>query len=120
MPYLKKDRREELDAGTVAAANGGDLNYLLATTILTGKLIPKVVFTNIFNAFWARSEQRYEVINTIGGAAMNCALEFQRRAKLNPYRANMRAMGEAYIEWYGAVAGPYENTKIAENGDIFP
>lgn len=119
MPYVKPQRRKELDAGD-PPKNGGDLNYLFTMLILTGKRVPPAAFTSIIDDFWKRSEQRYSVINEIGGAVINCAMEFQSRVKTNVYRAGLQALGTAYMEWYGAVARPYEDTKIQENGDIFP
>jgi hypothetical protein len=119
MPYIQADRRAEITAGS-PPKNGGELNYLFTSLILTGKPLKSVPFEQICTDFWNLSEQRYAVINEIGGAAFNCALEFKRRGFHNTHRAGLLALGEGYIDFYRIFAGPYENAKIQENGDVFP
>lgn len=119
MPYITEARRKELEVDPYASKVGGDLNYVMTALIITRAPKTKAHFSQFFDAYWKTHEQRYATINDIGGAVLNCAMEFQRRAKINNYRWDCQAMAEAYVEWYNTIAGPYEDTKIQENGDVF-
>lgn len=118
MPYIKDERRAELKVGS-SPRDGGELNYLFTLLVLYGYHKPEA-FEKICDDYWSLSEQRYKNINELGGAALNCALEFKRRGFHDKCREGLKALGEGYIDWYRKNAGPYEDTKILENGDVFP
>lgn len=81
MPYIKKDRRVELQSPSDQAKTPGELNYQI---------------TMLCRAYLQRAGLSYLIINDIVGALEGAKLEFYRR-----------------------VAAPYEDTKIAENGDVY-
>ena len=54
------------------------------------------LFTEIINQYFMNHTKNYHTINDIVGALESCKLEFYRR-----------------------VAGPYEEKKIAENGEVY-
>ena len=81
MPYIKPERRDDLNCGE-PPSNAGELNYVL---------------TQLLIAYFKHIGGRYQQINDILGALEGAKLEFYRR-----------------------VAAPYEDTKIAENGDVYP
>lgn len=90
MPYIKSDRRNELElfASLISnisdigenCKNAGELNYTL---------------TKIIHAYFKENGGRYQQINDIIGALEGAKLEFYRR-----------------------LVAPYENKKRNENGDV--
>lgn len=82
MPYIKQERRYEIDELGVPPDNAGELNYL---------------FTTIGLRYLSHKGIKYQHLNDIVGALEGAKLELYRR-----------------------VAGPYEDTKIEENGDVYP
>lgn len=82
MPYIQKQRRDELEAGFVASPDTpGELNYMLTKLCVT---------------YCAEHGISYQRINDVLGALEGAKLEFYRR-----------------------LAAPYEDKKIAENGDVY-
>jgi len=81
MPYLKTERRLDLEEGQIADSEltPGDLNYLI--TLLCHR--------------YFKEHHNYQGLNDIIGALESCKLELYRRK-----------------------AGPYEDLKIFENGDV--
>lgn len=82
MPYIKADRRADLDRpDTIASPDtAGELNYKITMLLIQ---------------YCDQHGLSYQRINDCIGACHGAAQEFYRR-----------------------VAAPYENEKIAENGDI--
>ena len=82
MPYIKAERRKELDHhhGLASPDTAGELNYEI---------------TKLLIAYCHEHGLSYQRINDCIGACYGAAQEFYRR-----------------------VAAPYENEKIAENGDL--
>jgi hypothetical protein len=122
MPYIPESRRKALTNPDELIYNAGELNYVLCRTILEKEWCRpdarENIFRNIFDRYWENNVPSYIIINEIGGAVMNAALEFQRRGK-DEYKFGVIQMTEEYYDWYYDVAGPYEDTKISQNGDIF-
>lgn len=84
MPYIKKDRREDMRWGLThlpVAVSEGDLNY---------------IFTQAVLGYLKAHGESYATFNAVVGALESAKLEFYRR-----------------------VVAPYEDTKIAENGDVY-
>ncbi len=68
MPYLKEERKEQLDNGDVMQ-NGGELNYMI---------------TSLIKDYLDTHEHKYETLNTIVGSVEAAKQEFIRRI-VNPY-----------------------------------
>lgn len=83
MPYITQQRREEMDAGSLAIYDltPGDLNYLITT---------------MFDEWLAANGLHYTNINTALGVLEAVKLELYRR-----------------------IAAPFENEKMAQNGDVY-
>ena len=90
MPYIDKNRREELEVAdldkvikklTVRNLSAGDLNYII---------------TCLAQIYIAKYGESYQHHNDIIGALEN-----------------------AKIEWLRRKVAPYEDRKIKENGDIY-
>lgn len=86
MPYIKEDKREELDEALaylftkLSLQNPGDLNYAI---------------TMLVKNVWEVNPS-YALVAGITGVLENVKQEFYRR-----------------------VAGPYEDEKMKENGDVY-
>jgi hypothetical protein len=101
MPYIKPDRRAKLDAGIgpVLLAlmelwdedNEGKENYEISVGDVN------YIFTRIIDRIWGGNFTNY--------ASMNEALGLLEAVKLEFYRRRM---------------SPYEDKKIAQNGDVYP
>ena len=90
MPYIKQERQEALGFGHLDVGFGPDD---------AGEL--NYVITQACNNYWldgtiAGKKQNYQRLNDIIGALEGAKLEFYRR-----------------------VVVPYENAKMAENGDVY-
>lgn len=80
MPYLTKERQDELLIANGFPTTGGDLNYIVTKLCLE----------------FAGDSPRYETYNTIIGALEACKLEFYRRA-VAPYEdLKIKENGDVY------------------------
>lgn len=91
MPYIKQEARNQLaDPVLWEPSNAGELNYS----------ITKLIWD------YARSQQR-------GDDEQKPGLSYRR---INDV---LGALEGAKLEFYRRVAVPYENAKMAENGDVY-
>lgn len=80
MPYLTKERQDELLSPDGFPTTGGDLNFIITKLLLE----------------FAGESPRYETYNTIIGALEACKLEFYRRA-VAPYEdKKIQSNGDVY------------------------
>ena len=89
MPYIKKEDREKLSIWQQPDADGA-----LWRSDTAGEL--NFCFTDLINEFVLAKGLSYQTINDVVGALEGAKAEFQRR-----------------------VVGPYEDTKIATNEDVY-
>jgi hypothetical protein len=80
MPYLTKERQDELLAPSGYPTTGGDLNFILTKLCLE----------------FAGDSPRYETFNTIVGALESCKLEFYRRAVAGYEDKKIEQNGDIY------------------------
>ena len=92
MPYIKKERREELDAAI------GNLVYILKNVDEGQDIVGDInyIFTRIIYMAYSGGKQSYSKINAIIGIFECAKMEFYRR-----------------------IAVPYEDFKARENGDVY-
>jgi len=128
MPYVTMAVRGELSL-LRHPRTAGELNYVLTRAILAElegsyrKGLEDHAY-EIIERYWLdASPQSYQAINDILGACLGCVVEARRRLVLpaailvdNAADSIANAVQQFY-EWYAA---PYENRKIAENGDVYP
>lgn len=80
MPYIKEERREEVEV-SLKPEDAGELNYLLTTIIYD---------------YMVRKGKRYQVMNDIVGAIENSKLELYRRV-IAPYEdKKLKENGDVY------------------------
>jgi hypothetical protein len=94
MPYIKQEDREQFEEDS----KGGYIDLLNEVGFKcdnAGDL--NYVFTRIAHKYITEKGLRYQYLNDIIGALEGCKLELYRK-----------------------IAAPYENEKIAENGDVLP
>ena len=81
MPYIKTERRAEIDVNDASAKVAGELNYRLTKEI---------------QRYWVNSARNYQAINDIIGALEGAKAEFQRRIVV-PYEDNkIQENGDVY------------------------
>lgn len=119
MPYIKTDDRVRLQHAGSTIDNAGELNYTLTVTILQNE-DPALLVTElrgICDEYMQHHGLRYQFINDVMGACVSAKLEFQRRTNSTKYDG---VFDHLAYDFYHEVAAPYEDTKIVENGDVFP
>ena len=119
MPYIPQDRRFNLDVGS-NPDNPGELNYLLTMTALESELPQKdSLYSSLMAIVRGYVEGMlldYSLINEVVGALTCAKLEYCRRKKTVELDA---VFDGVLVDFYLAIAAPYEDKKIKENGDIF-
>lgn len=120
MPYITQDRRRELTAGrhTHAPETAGELNFLMTLVLISG-ISEEYVIGRInalaFNYIKDRGLS-YQIINDILGAMFGANAEYHRRTGSSMWTETMQVLMASF---YREVAAPYEDTKIAANGDVY-
>lgn len=126
MPYINPGMRNDLSKNWAVASTVGELNYLLTLKALE---------------FLKQRGLSYATINTViasfertkTGDRLKCKKDTLTRAMqdiIEDFRDNNTgevssieiggAIECAKLEFYRRVAAPYEDKKIAENGDVYP
>lgn len=110
MPYLTKEDKARLDTNPMDARNVGDYNYL---------------FTLAFIAVWKKLP-KYTTIHELRRASVNPGLiqevvdvESCLTALGVSFEDRQAARYLAFLEFYRRIGSRYEDTKIAENGDVY-
>ncbi len=135
MPYIKQERRKQLDVGPDFAQNAGELNYALTLIIKTalqeiadGEDLASV--GRVSASAWAAAVliyigdkgESYQTFNDIIGAWTGAFMEFERRhpeLMSDPgYQGLSEGFSEGLVTFYTHMVGPYEDLKIKENGDV--
>lgn len=119
MPYIVPIIRSDVRDGTLWPRNAGELNYLLTTLIIDERLTHETIQEAVDRFLWAQETVNYQAYNDVMGAVIGAGQEAHRRGVGNGWGIHHTLVG--WLEdWYDAVVGPYEDTKIAENGDVYP
>lgn len=90
MPYISRERRVAITCGGEHPKSVGELNYAITM------LVQRYVRRNAIAGDKISGQPTYQDVNDVLGALEGAKLEFYRR-----------------------VAAPYEDTKIAQNGDVY-
>ena len=118
MPYIKQAQRDALK--TIQPANAAQLCYELCYFVQLGPDNNKAgMYRSIFDAYLAgfpKEEVTWKTYAEVMGAVMGALAELGRRH----LDYDRKPLMEAFSTWYYEVVGPYEDQKIAENGDVFP
>jgi hypothetical protein len=137
MPYIASEERERAKD---APRTPGELNYAITLCFIKAYrgtvMLPQIslrmgVFrgdvARLIRYYWSEKVQNYTTINDIYGAIACSLLEFRRRADGQNFgpmellrRSIARALSRVVDDFYAEVVVPYENTKIRENGDVYP
>lgn len=127
MPYIK---REDYQRAYSEAAVPGELNFALtsdAIDFFQGKFslhnFEDIAWGHV-NGYLDNNGTSYTNYNNVIGALVCCGFELSRRLDGTPY---MEAAQDAQLtlnriafRLYHDATIPYEDTKIEENGDVFP
>jgi len=139
MPYIKPENREPVIRGEHCPKDAGELNFMVTFMLLRaieGKYINyKMLVEDLLQLakeYAADQELKYQRINDVIGAFTGAWMEFVRRKTNRTYDYSMfdvdtaelydccgEAVGEALDTFYKVIVGPYEDTKIKENGDVY-
>lgn len=124
MPYVTQPEREELK--TARPTTVGQLNYVITKLALKyreAQTFPvSQLATEIRNtiAWYMPEKKNYELFNGIIGVLQCARLEYARRTKRRDARDNriLFILDTVRDDFYKEVVAPYEDMKIALNGDI--
>lgn len=136
MPYITKIDRARLmeDDPAERARNAGELNYQLTLACIAASRdqVALVHLTETIEfeigAFLThrrdqgnqhqRGKNNYQDFNDVLGAVDGCRREWLRRGGRIGHITNILSRFSA--SFYENVVGPYEDTKIKQNGDVYP
>jgi hypothetical protein len=126
MPYITARERIEIADGN-DPLTAGQLTYLITVKGLEAGSSRHDILT-LLRRYVDEHGKCFQVFAEILGACTAARLECQRRRMEHSHRGQRRMEAAAYrLEWavrgaaedfYTHVVGPYEDTKIAENGDL--
>ena len=128
MPYIKSD---DYERGGSAPAVPGELNYALtmrACMYFRGDFDLAAfedLATDLCETYIQRVGMSYTNINAVIGVLICCSYELFRRCKGKVeldliYDVQGTLVDDLAEALYHKMAAPYEDTKIEENGDVFP
>jgi hypothetical protein len=86
MPYIKKDRRDEIDNGGLPPQNAGELNYAI-TRLLNNYIRCKTCVCK---------QVTYTIVNDILGALAGASREFYRRVAVPYEEKKIEENGDVY------------------------
>jgi len=115
MPYLKQFERTILQ--TIQPATAAQLCYEFCVGVVAG--VPAENYRAVFDSYIAgfpKEEVTYKTYAEVMGAVLGTLSELARR-NLDYDR---KPLQDAFARWYHEVVGPFEDTKIEQNGDVFP
>ena len=126
MPYILKENYER---AAIEPRTPGELNFAFTRVLIryVGKEIsaPLTIYQLriLIDAYIKRKGMSYTYCNDIMGAITGALTEYNRRTNRG---AGLESNSITYIvsfvlgDWYADVVAPYEDKKIAENGDVYP
>ncbi len=114
MPYIKKAQRDALEI--IQPANAAQLCYEMCQLIqLEGSPGTYRALFDGYIAGFPKEEVSWKTYAEVMGAVLGTVSELGRRN----LGYDRQPLMDAFAKWYYEVVGPYEDTKIAENGDVF-
>lgn len=118
MPYIKLIARERLANAKAIILNAGELNYLLTRECQKWpQMFIRVRLWVIVRRYLSAQILNYETLNSVMGALEGCKREYVRRVGENA--TVVCALNDVQDDFYEKIVAPYEQGKIAENGDVF-
>ncbi len=126
MPYITARERIDIADGN-DPLTAGQLTYLITVKGLAAGANRHDIL-NLLRRYVDEHGKSFQVFAEVLGACTAARLECQRRHRDHGSRGHRKLEAAAYqLEWavraaaedfYSHVVGPYEDTKIAENGDL--
>lgn len=122
MPYIVElERKWIADGNTILSV--GMLTYAITDALLSlplGADITSVIREKIDEYIDAAGQPSFQLYAEVLGALQAVRLEFHRREPRKLFtRQVSRAVRVVTSDFYSQVIGPYEDQKIAQNGDVF-
>lgn len=120
MPYLVQHRKDKLDRGLLPTTPG-DLTYLVVKALLGPAREIRDAIGKAVKAYCDRRTQNFALFAEVLGALRAAEKEHARRSKQSvPIREHAIWVCADFADWwYGEVVAPYEDDKIATNGDVY-
>lgn len=128
MPYLKQERKDELADEDAKLEAPGELNYLVTLVLLeavqcNGAYLLRSRVPKLIERYIEANGRSYTTYNNIVGALTCARAEFKRRVPDHLWvtvHANVSSELKCQSEeFYADTVAPYEDEKIAENGDVY-
>lgn len=121
MPYVTKEARDYVRDHV--PTNAGELCYQLTMGVLA-KSDYAATRRYALQCFEQYVESRrlgsWQNFCDCMGATMGMAGEVKRQGFMETHQEQAKAVGDALGQYYKDVIAPYEDKKIAENGNVFP
>lgn len=119
MPYLDTRRKFELVNGA-KPETPGDLTFLFTSALLgnlTGDDLPANIREIV--SWYLPDEPRFADHAVVLGCLYCARREDYRRRSASRYDLGRGVLSAFAVWYYDHVVAPYEDTKIAENGDVY-
>jgi hypothetical protein len=128
MPYIRPDRRRELEHSPARPKTAGELNYVVTMHVLAASKNAALLNTlraavgEEVSLFLQEQEPGYETYNAVIGALTAARMEYARRLNGSNlwHRGVEDVLREALDKFYRDFVAPYEDHKIEQNGDVYP
>lgn len=129
MPYLKAERKQGLDNGLLPTTTG-DLTYVFTRALLGDP--NEASLTEALEAgidrYFARRQINYGLLCDVMGTLTCAGCEYERRSgtlinrpsDADYVRETLTSLRQFIQSFYAHVIAPYEDTKIEQNGDVYP
>lgn len=117
MPYITEDRRRVMFPGQVPT-NAGELNYCFTMMVLESddmRGLHKDI-ADLGIKYIEAKGMKYQHANDVMGAITGAKLEYVRRTGRHKFDSLFDDAAKVFYATSGI--GPYEDTKIKENGDL--
>lgn len=116
MPYIEEARRRVVGIQE-SPQNCGELNFALTMTVLELDDMPgmEAVMMALCLRYIREKGLKYQHINDVMGAVFGAKIEYVRRTDRHKFDS---LFDDVARRFYHDVAAPYEDTKIASNGDL--
>ena len=118
MPYIDQPSRRKLDSGS-DPSNPGELTYVLTLDTLNGRDAEHL--THVLVRYVESPGRCFQTFAELLGSLEATKMELCRRRMVSRDRLllPLAQLDRVKRAFYSSMVGPYEDTKILANGDIF-
>lgn len=121
MPYINAGAKNRLDIEGEVAETAGELTYQMTQVILgpSDQVAERRELRSLVSTYIQTRGERFATFAEILGALAATELEYYRRTKHQEFQRRLFTIEVVRADFYNTIVAPYEDRKIAENGDVY-